>query len=39
VFIARASERWKVGRHDAAAIELGFRDLPSRTEVLFLQGH
>jgi L-ascorbate metabolism protein UlaG (beta-lactamase superfamily) len=39
VFIARASEKWKVGRHDSPAIEIGFRDLPSRTEVLFLQGH
>jgi L-ascorbate metabolism protein UlaG (beta-lactamase superfamily) len=39
VFIARASEKWKVGRHDSATIEVGYRDLPSRTEVLFLQGH
>lgn len=39
VFVARASEKWKVGRHDSATLEIGSRDLPSRTEVLFLQGH
>jgi L-ascorbate metabolism protein UlaG (beta-lactamase superfamily) len=39
LFVQRASEKWKVGRHDSPTLEISSRDLPSRTEVLFLQGH
>ncbi len=38
-FVARASTMWKVRRHDGPTIELTFRDLPRKTEVLFLQGY
>ena len=37
-FIARAKAKWPVREHDAPWIELSFRDLPRKTEVLFLQG-
>ena len=37
-FIARARAMWPVREHDSASIELSFRDLPRKTEVLFLQG-
>ena len=38
-FIDQArARRWPVRRHGAASIELSFRDLPRRTEVLFLDG-
>jgi L-ascorbate metabolism protein UlaG (beta-lactamase superfamily) len=38
-FVARAGAKWKVARHDGPTLEISARDLPSRTEVLFLQGH
>ncbi len=38
-FIEQARARqWPVRRHGAVSIELSFRDLPRRTEVLFLDG-
>ena len=37
-FIARAKAKWPVRHHDGPAIELSFRDLPRKTEVLFLAG-
>ena len=37
-FIARARSLWPVRHHDGPSIELSFRDLPRKTEVLFLQG-
>ena len=36
--IARAKARWTVRQHPEAWIQLTFRDLPRKTEVLFLQG-
>ncbi len=38
-FVAKASAMWKVRRHEGPSIELTFRDLPRKTEVLFLQGY
>ncbi|NQU72651.1 MAG: hypothetical protein HQ514_19035, partial [Rhodospirillales bacterium] len=38
-FVARAQKRWKVRRHPDASINISFRNLPRRTEVLFLQGY
>lgn len=38
-FIARARPKWPVKRHTGTTIELTFRDLPRKTEVLFLQGY
>ena len=35
-FVARAAARWPVREHNGATIELSFRDLPRKTEVLFL---
>ena len=37
-FVARARKLWPVRRHPESWIQLSFRDLPRRTEVLFLQG-
>ena len=37
-FIARARALWPVREHGGSSIELSFRDLPRKTEVLFLQG-
>ncbi len=37
-FTAQARARWPVRRHDGPSIELSFRDLPRKTEVLFLAG-
>ena len=37
-FIARARTKWPVREHGGPSIELSFRDLPRKTEVLFLQG-
>ena len=38
-FIARAEKQWKIRHHPSPSIELSFRDLPRRTQVLFLQGY
>jgi L-ascorbate metabolism protein UlaG (beta-lactamase superfamily) len=38
-FVAKAGAMWKVRRHEGSSIELTFRDLPRKTEVLFLQGY
>ncbi len=38
-FVAKAGAMWKVRRHAGSSIELTFRDLPRKTEVLFLQGY
>lgn len=38
-FVAKADAMWKVCRHEGSSIELSFRDLPRKTEVLFLQGY
>ena len=38
-FIARARARWPVRHHGGSTIQLTFRDLPRKTEVLFLQGY
>ncbi len=38
-FIARAEKLWRVRHHPKASIELSFRDLPRRTQILFLQGY
>ena len=38
-FVAKAQSMWKVRRHEGSTIELSFRDLPRKTEVLFLQGN
>ena len=37
-FIDQAEAKWPVRRHGASSIELSFRDLPRKTEVLFLDG-
>lgn len=37
-FVARAQKLWPVRRHPESWIQLSYRDLPRRTEVLFLQG-
>lgn len=37
-FVARAEAKWPVRHHDDSWIELSFRDLPRKTEVLFLAG-
>jgi L-ascorbate metabolism protein UlaG (beta-lactamase superfamily) len=37
-FVARASKQWPVRRHPESWIQLSFRDLPRKTEVLFLKG-
>lgn len=37
-FVAKARARWPVRHHPVPEIEIGFRDLPRSTEVLFLQG-
>jgi L-ascorbate metabolism protein UlaG (beta-lactamase superfamily) len=37
-FVARAEKRWKIRRHTSDTIEMSFRNLPRRTEVLFLRG-
>ena len=37
-FIARARAKWPVREHGGPSIELSFRDLPRKTEVLFLAG-
>ena len=37
-FVARARKEWPVRRHPESWIQISFRDLPRRTEVLFLQG-
>jgi L-ascorbate metabolism protein UlaG (beta-lactamase superfamily) len=38
-FVARAQSMWSVRRHESSTIELSFRDLPRKTEVLFLEGY
>ena len=38
-FVARAKTRWPVREHGGASIELSVRDLPRKTEVLFLRGY
>ncbi len=37
-FIQRARAKWPVREHGSPSIELSFRDLPRKTEVLFLAG-
>jgi L-ascorbate metabolism protein UlaG (beta-lactamase superfamily) len=37
-FAARARELWPVRRHSESWIQVSYRDLPRKTEVLFLQG-
>lgn len=37
-FTARARKMWPVRRHSESWVQLSFRDLPRRTEVLFLRG-
>ena len=38
-FVARARTLWPVRHHTGPSIEMTFRDLPRKTEVLFLQGY
>jgi len=38
-FVAKAGAMWNVRRHEGSSIELSFRDLPRKTEVLFLRGY
>ena len=38
-FVAKAGAMWRVRRHGGSSIELTLRDLPRKTEVLFLQGY
>ncbi len=37
-FVTKARRLWPVRRHSQSWIQLSFRDLPRRTEVMFLQG-
>ena len=37
-FVARARKDWPIRQHSESWIQLSFRDLPRKTEVLFLQG-
>ncbi len=37
-FIAKARKLWPVRRHSESWIQLSFRGLPHRTELLFLKG-
>ena len=37
-FVARARKDWPIRQHSKSWIQLSFRDLPRKTEVLFLQG-
>ncbi len=37
-FVARARKMWPVRHHSESWVQLSFKDLPRRTEVLFLQG-
>ncbi len=38
-FVARASEKWTVRRHDSDTINVSLRNMPQKPEVVFLQGH
>lgn len=38
-FIARAEKRWKIRHHPESSIDISFRDLPRKTQVLFLRGY
>lgn len=38
-FMAQAKTRWPVKQHTGSTLELTFRDLPRKTEVLFLKGY
>jgi len=38
-FIARAEKQWKIRHHPSPSIELSFRNLPRRTQVLILTGY
>lgn len=37
-FVDQARAKWPIRRHGAPSVELSFRDLPRKTEVLFLDG-